>query len=251
MREEIMQVGGTPLRVATRPGTGDRASAAAVQRHRHVAGSLPAVRECTRPGHRGDPLRRPRRRRARAAQSAVPFHHPGPAAGETLHNLGHQQADAPGHLGGGLGSAVRRRSTRACAWRAGPEWRPRTGPARRRCRPTPLPPPTSSCARDWRPVGRQAPRPTGRRWSAPAQGADRARSAWASVLPDRRRRWAPPALPLLPLTAAHPAPRGDDDLIVPGGQRPHPRRGHPAHDAARLPRRPRRAGRSRRAWLAP
>src|ERR1019366_7530208 len=76
----------------------DRASAPAVQRHRHATGSLPAVRGCTRPGHRGDPLRCPRRRRLSATQSALPFHHPGPAPARDASESRPPAGRRPGYL---------------------------------------------------------------------------------------------------------------------------------------------------------
>jgi hypothetical protein len=50
-REEIVQVGGTPLRVAIRPGTGTEPPLLLCNGIGMRLGSLAAVRGCTRPGH--------------------------------------------------------------------------------------------------------------------------------------------------------------------------------------------------------
>jgi len=106
VREEIMQVGGR--RCASQSGRAPgQASAPAVQRHRHAAGSPAAVRGCTRPGHRGDRFDA-RASRLSASQSALPFHHPGPAPCARCCMISATSRRRAGYLlGRRAGSAVR------------------------------------------------------------------------------------------------------------------------------------------------
>ncbi len=93
----------------------------------------------------------------------------------------------------------------------------------------------------WRPVGRKRENRPGRADQRPAQGADQPAQHRLPV-PAHRRAGVHHAAAAAAHPPAHPGAhrrRGPDH---PGGQRPHPSRGHPARDAARLPRRPRRAG---------
>ena len=239
VREQIMEAAGTPLCVAIRPGTGTGPPLLLCNGIGMRLEAL-AVRGCARPGHRGDPLGCPRCRRLSAAQPAVPFHHLGPAPARDAASSRPPAGRRPGYLlGRRAGSAVRAAQPAPvpAADPGGDRNRAADDGAAQPAAAGEEPPPAPL----GRPVGRKRENRPGRAGQRHAQGADQP-AQHRLPLPAHRRAGVHHAAAAAAHPPAHPGAHRRPGPDHPGGQRPHPGRGHPARDAARLPRRPRRAG---------
>ena len=240
VREQIMQASGTPLRFAIRPGTGTgpplllcNGIGMRLEAFQPFVDALDPAIEVIRfdtPGTGGSQL--PNRPYCFTTLALL--------LREMLQNLGRQQADVLGiSWGGALAQQFALLNPRRCrrlilvATSTGPQTM---------VPPNPLPPVKNLILRRW-----------GDLWGGSAKTDP---DALASAL--RKARISPLSIGYLyqhtaalgfttaAAAAAHPPAhlgahrrRRPDH---PGGQRPHPGRGHPARDAAHLPRRPRRAG---------
>ena len=239
VREQIMEAAGTPLRVAIRPGTG----------------TGPPLLLCNGIGMRLEAFR-PFVDALDPAIEVIRFDAPGVGGSqlpnlpyrfttlalllrEMLHHLGHQQADVLGiSWGGGLAQQFALLNPRLCrrlilvATSTGPQTM---------VPPNPLPPVKNLLLRRWGDLWEEARKPPGRADQRPAQGADQPAQHRLPV-PAHRRAGVHHAAAAAAHPPAHPGAHRRRRPDHPGGQRPHPGRGHPARDAARLPWRPRRAG---------